>query len=210
MNISSAEFVTSSVSVDKCPDPNLPEYAFIGRSNVGKSSLINMLLNKKGLAKTSGVPGKTQTINHFIVNSPLAPWYVADLPGYGYAKIAKSRREIWERFVRAYLKYRANLICTFVLVDMRHEAQASDLALMKWLGENGLPFVIVFTKCDKLSKGQTERAFAEYEKRMLEDWAEMPTYFLTSADSRLGRDAVLNFIDELNTEFRPRFQVPAD
>jgi GTP-binding protein len=201
MNINSAEFLTSVTQAEKCPAPTFPEYAFIGRSNVGKSSLINMVVNRKGLAKTSSTPGKTQTINHFIINSGRHPWYLVDLPGYGYAKTAKSRREQWERFVRYYLVHRENLLCTFVLVDMRLEPQEADLAFMAWMGQQGIPFQIVFTKCDKLSKGQIEQRFAAYETRMLEDWEEMPGYVLSSAESRLGRDQILSLIDSLNRDW---------
>jgi GTP-binding protein len=200
VNIVSAEFVTSATSVDSCPATGYFEYAFIGRSNVGKSSLINMLLNKKGLAKTSGTPGKTQTINHFIVNASEAPWYVVDLPGYGYAKTSKKRREEWDRFVRRFLINRQKLICTFVLIDIRVKPQVSDMEFMEWMGENSLPFLIVFTKCDKLTKTEVEVQFGLYRERLLEVWNEMPDYFLTSATSRLGRDQILNFIDGMNKE----------
>jgi GTP-binding protein len=201
MNISSAEFLTSSTRVENCPIPDKPEYAFIGRSNVGKSSLINMLVNKKGLAKTSSTPGKTQTINHFLINGTTHPWYLVDLPGYGYAKSAKSARESWERFVRYYLAHRENLICTFVLIDMRHAPQAADLTFLEWLGKNGIPFQIVFTKCDKLSKGQIEVLFTHYQERLLQDWEEMPGFFLSSADTRLGREQILLLIDQLNRDW---------
>jgi len=201
VNISSAEFLSSVTAVENCPKPDWPEYAFIGRSNVGKSSLINMILIKKGLAKTSSTPGKTQTINHFVINGPAKPWYLVDLPGYGYAKTAKSKREKWERFVRYYLVHRENLLCTFVLIDIRLKPQAGDMEFMEWMGTKGIPFQMVFTKCDKLSVGQIEARFAEYQEKMLEVWEEMPGYFLSSAENRLGREKILNLIDDLNREY---------
>lgn len=198
VKIISAEFISSAVSAERCPPGDLPEYAFVGRSNVGKSSLINMLLHKKGLAKTSGTPGKTQTINHYRVYTPEGDWHLVDLPGYGYARTARTSRERWERFVRNYLLHREQLRCTFVLVDVRHEPQASDLSFMEWMGKKSLPFAIVFTKCDKLTPGQIEQRFAGYRNELLKTWSEMPSYFLTSADTRLGREGVLNFIGEIN------------
>ncbi|MFN8775551.1 MAG: ribosome biogenesis GTP-binding protein YihA/YsxC [Flavobacteriales bacterium] len=201
MNISSAEFISSNTRMDKCPVADKPEYAFIGRSNVGKSSLINMLVNRKGLAKTSSTPGKTQTINHFLINGATHPWYLVDLPGYGYARTARSARQSWERFVRYYLAHRENLLCTFVLVDMRLEPQEADLEFMGWLGEQGIPFQIAFTKSDKLSKRQVEVHFDAYQQRMLQDWEEMPGFVLTSSETRLGRDQILRLIDQVNREW---------
>lgn len=201
MQVTSAEFLKSSTGIAACPPADRAEYAFIGRSNVGKSSLINMLVNKKGLAKTSTTPGKTQTINHYLINGQTHPWYLVDLPGYGYAKTARTRREKWERFVRDYLIRRENLLCTFALIDIRLEPQKSDLAFMEWMGTKGIPFQIVFTKCDKLSKGQIEQRFAAYQERMLQDWEEMPGYILSSSDTRLGRESLLALIDELNRQW---------
>jgi len=201
MQITQTEFLKSSIDTAACPVPDKPEYAFIGRSNVGKSSLINMLVNKKGLAKTSSTPGKTQTINHFLINGASHPWYLVDLPGYGYAKTARKRRLKWELFVRDYLVKRENLLCTFALIDIRIPPQESDIEFMEWLGTKGIPFQLIFTKCDKLSKGQIEERFSIYQERMLEVWEEMPSYALTSAETRLGRDSVLNLIDDLNRQW---------
>lgn len=195
MEIKDARFLISNSDVEKCPKPNMPEFAFIGRSNVGKSSLINMLTNKKTLAKTSGNPGKTKLINHFIINEE---WYLVDLPGYGYAKIAKSERKKWEKLVRNYILLRENLYCLFVLVDARHEAQKSDLDFMEWLGLSQIPFVIVFTKTDKLKPAALKDNLKKYEKKMLEKWETMPKSFETSCITREGRIEILNYIDELN------------
>lgn len=197
MNIISAEFVKSSTEVVKCPPSVHPEFAFIGRSNVGKSSLINMLLNKKGLAKTSGKPGKTQTINHFIINQEKRPWYLVDLPGYGYAKVAKSSRKEWTKFIKDYLLKRENLYCTFVLVDARHEPLEIDVDFMVQMGEWGLPFSIVFTKADKMKPGGLENTVKKYKEELLQYYNELPQMFVTSADSRLGRDEMLAFIKQV-------------
>lgn len=191
MEITSAEFVQGSTDYKNCPDTKKPEYAFIGRSNVGKSSLINLLTSRPGLAKTSGQPGKTQQINHFLVNDA---WYLVDLPGYGYAKVSQKDRAMWEKMIRAYLLQRGNLHCIFVLVDSRHEAHKSDLEFMRWLAENGVPFAILFTKTDKQSKTRTRALIENYVARMLEEWEEMPPYFLTSASTREGREEVLSYI----------------
>ncbi len=177
-----------------CPDTRKPEYAFIGRSNVGKSSLINMLTGRPGLAKTSQHPGKTQQINHFIVNDT---WYLVDLPGYGYAKVSQKERAKWEKMIRDYLLKRENLHCVFVLIDSRHEAQKSDLDFMRWLAENGVPFSILFTKTDKQSKTRTQTLVEAYKARLLEEWEELPPYFLTSAETRDGRDEALSYISSL-------------
>jgi GTP-binding protein len=197
MNIISTEFVKSSTEVSKCPPSVYPEFAFIGRSNVGKSSLINMLLNKKGLAKTSGRPGKTQTINHFVINKERKPWYLVDLPGYGYAKVAKSSRKEWTKFIRDYLLERDNLYCTFVLVDSRHEPLEIDVDFMVQMGEWRLPFVIVFTKADKMKPGGLENNMKRYREELLQYYNELPQMFATSADSRLGRDEMLAFIKQV-------------
>jgi GTP-binding protein len=199
MIIKDARFVVSNTKVKKCPDSDLPEYAFIGRSNVGKSSLINMLTNKKKLAMISGNPGKTRLINHFIINGN---WYLVDLPGYGYAKISKNERKKWELMIRSYLLKRKNLLGVFVLIDARHEPQNSDLEFMQWLGESQVPFVMVFTKVDKLSGAEQKVYQDKYAEKMLETWAEVPLMFESSAETGLGRDAILSFIEEVNLEER--------
>ena len=195
MIIKSAEFIISSTEVEKCPKNNFPEYAFIGRSNVGKSSLINMLTGFNSLAKVSGRPGKTRLINHFPINKE---WYLVDLPGYGFAQVAKSEREKWEKFIRKYLTQRENLFCVFVLVDSRHEPQKNDLSFMEWLGENSIPFVIVFTKTDKLGKQAMKEFQDNYAQKMLETWDELPEMFASSADTGAGRDEILDFIQRVN------------
>ncbi len=196
--IKTAAFVCSNTRTDKLPPPVRPEYAFIGRSNVGKSSLINMLLNHKGLAKTSQKPGKTQLINHFIVNDD---WYLVDLPGYGYARTSKSNRTEWERFIRYYLKNRESLQCVFVLIDSRLEPQKVDIDFCNWLGEEGIPFLLIFTKADKQSAVKTDQNVAKFKKELLKSFEEVPQIFITSAENKLGRDAVLRLIDELNSQF---------
>ncbi|MDR2414923.1 MAG: ribosome biogenesis GTP-binding protein YihA/YsxC [Odoribacteraceae bacterium] len=195
MEIRSATFVTSNTSVMQCPAPDRHEYAFIGRSNVGKSSLINMLTNRSKLAKTSSTPGKTQLINHFLINDE---WYIVDLPGYGYVKSSKVLRAQFSALIRDYILRRKNMVCLFVLVDSRHEPREIDLEFMAWLGENGVPFAIVFTKADKLTALACQECVAAYEKVMLEQWESMPKTFLTSAESRLGREELLAYLDELN------------
>tara|TARA_B100001059_G_C17809303_1_gene571247 strand:- start:44 stop:652 length:609 start_codon:yes stop_codon:yes gene_type:complete len=195
MKINSAEFVISNTDIKKCPKERIPEYAFIGRSNVGKSSLINMLTSRKSLAKTSGKPGKTQLINHFKINDN---WFLVDLPGYGYAKVSKKDRSIFAKFIYDYLEKRENLICTFVLVDSRHEPQKIDLLFMEWLGQKGIPFVIVFTKMDKLSSSQLNKNLSKYKTKMLETWEELPQSFMSSAESKLGKMEILKFIDTTN------------
>jgi GTP-binding protein len=197
MKITLAEFSKSSSNLSQCPDTDRPEFAFIGRSNVGKSSLINMLVNKKNLAKTSGTPGKTRLINHFSIESDSGKWYLVDLPGYGYAKISKSEREKWEEMIREFLDERENLICTFVLVDVRLEPQKLDLEFCLDLGVNGLPFAIVFTKSDKEKPGAVERNVNAFCNKLLETFSELPNVFVTSANTRLGRDQVLGFIDSI-------------
>ena len=197
MKISSAEFVMSNSDVAKCPKNKLPEYAFIGRSNVGKSSLINMLTNRKSLAKTSGKPGKTQLINHFIINKN---WFLVDLPGYGYARVSKSSKKVFQKFITAYFSKRTQLVSAFVLIDCRHEPQKIDLEFMQWLGENQIPFSIIFTKADKLNKTKLPKSIEAYIKEMLEYWEEMPNYFITSSSSGLGKEEMLNYIQEINQQ----------
>ena len=197
MIIKDAHFISSNSKNDKLPKDNLPEYAFIGRSNVGKSSLINALVQRKGLAKTSATPGKTIAINHFVVNNQ---WYLVDLPGYGYAKRSKKAREEWQVMLANYIKRRRNLIYTFVLVDSRIEPHNSDIGFMEWLGENQVPFCIVFTKADKVSKTELDKNIETYKQRLLEDWEELPPIFVTSSETKLGRDEVLDFIEQQNVE----------
>jgi GTP-binding protein len=201
MKINSAEFVISNTDIEKCPKERIPEYAFIGRSNVGKSSLINMLTSRKSLAKTSGKPGKTQLINHFKINDH---WFLVDLPGYGYAKVSKKDRSIFAKFIYDYLEKRENLICTFVLVDSRHEPQKIDLSFMEWLGQKGIPFVIVFTKMDKLSSSQLNKNLSKYKTKMLETWEELPQSFMSSAESKLGKMEILKFIDTTNKSVKEK------
>lgn len=204
MIIQSAEFICSNTRTDKLPDPVLPEYAFIGRSNVGKSSLINMLVQRKGLAKTSQTPGKTQLINHFLINTG---WYLVDLPGYGYAKSSKANRSDWEKFVRYYLKKRESLQCVFVLIDSRLEPQKSDLDFCSWLGENSVPFVTVYTKTDKQSDAKTGQNVSKFNHALLQYFEELPQQFITSATLQRGRDEILAFIDDINKKFDyPLFQ----
>ena len=192
MNIKSAEFVISNTDYRLCPSDNKPEYAFIGRSNVGKSSLINMLTNRKGLAMTSSRPGKTQLINHFEINKE---WYLVDLPGYGYAQRGKEGREQIRKIIESYILYREQLTCLFLLLDCRHEPQKIDLEFMEWLGENGIPFAIIFTKIDKISKGRLRENMDVYSNKLLETWEELPPMFYTSSDQQLGRDEVLDYIE---------------
>lgn len=196
MEIKQAKFVTSNSSVDKCPKPDRPEYAFIGRSNVGKSSLINMLVNSKSLAKTSSRPGKTQLINHFIINES---WFLVDLPGYGYAQAPKAERKKWERFIRQYILKRPNLYNLFVLIDIRHEPQLVDLEFIEWLGINGVPFSIVFTKSDKLKPEEIEPKVQKYKETLLEKWNELPELFITSAESFSGKTEILKYINDINS-----------
>lgn len=197
MKITTAEFVVSNSEVAKCPKSSIPEYAFIGRSNVGKSSLINMLTARKNLAKTSGRPGKTQLINHFLINQT---WHLVDLPGYGYARVSKSAKKVFQKFITAYFQQREQLVCAFVLIDSRHKPQPIDLEFMEWLGSNQIPFCIVFTKADKLKPKALERNIAEYESEMLKTWSEMPQYFITSSSTGKGRDELLEYIDQINQQ----------
>ncbi|MFJ1261997.1 ribosome biogenesis GTP-binding protein YihA/YsxC [Capnocytophaga canis] len=197
--ITKAEFVVSNSDVSKCPNEPLPEYAFIGRSNVGKSSLINMLTNNKNLAKTSGRPGKTQLINHFKINNN---WFLVDLPGYGYARVSKSTKKVFQKFITQYFEKRHQLVCAFVLVDVRHEPQKIDLEFMHWLGENRIPFAIIFTKADKLKPNVIERNVEAYRQTLLETWEEFPPYFVTSSESRLGKEELLQYIEDINKSLR--------
>ena len=198
MIIKSAEFICSNTQISKLPPPVKPEYAFIGRSNVGKSSLINMLTSKKGLAKTSQTPGKTQLINHFLINDS---WYIVDLPGYGYARASKSKKADWSKFIHTYLDKRESLQCVLVLIDSRLEPQKIDLEFCNWLGEKGLAFVLVFTKADKQSRVKTDQHVALFKKIMLASFDEFPQYFITSAELAAGHDELLNFISSVNQNF---------
>ena len=195
MQVKSAEFVMSNSDVAKCPNNRLPEYAFIGRSNVGKSSLINMLTNKKSLAKTSGRPGKTQLINHFLINKN---WYLVDLPGFGYAKVSKSSKKTFQKFITQYFKLREQLVSAFVLVDIRHNPQPIDLEFMQWLGEQAVPFSIIFTKADKLKPNAINNHVEAYKSILLETWEEVPNYFITSSSKDMGKEDVLEYIENLN------------
>ena len=199
MDIRSAKFLKSSTSLKDCPAPDKPEYAFTGRSNVGKSSLINMLTCRNKLAKTSSTPGKTQTINHFLINES---WYLADLPGYGYAKVAKSSRRQWSEFTRNYILKRDNLMALFVLVDARHEPMESDYAFMEFLGKNEIPFARIFTKSDKPGPNELKKNLAVHDKFMLEKWESLPPAFTSSSITGKGRDEILNYIEETLTFFK--------
>ena len=195
MPIQQAEYLQSAVDWRKCPSPTLPEYAFIGRSNVGKSSLINMLTNNRSLAKTSSKPGKTQTINHFLIDKS---WYLVDLPGYGYAGVSKTQREKWVVMIDQYLTQRENMQLVFVLIDSRLEPQNNDINFINKLGENGVPFALVFTKTDKISNAKVQRNVQLFKNKMLETWEEIPPYFLTSAETGKGREELCDYISELN------------
>jgi GTP-binding protein len=201
MNVAHAEFVVSNTRVDHCPKSKLPEYAFIGRSNVGKSSLINMLCNRKRLAKTSSRPGKTQLINHFLINNK---WHLVDLPGYGYARASKTQKKTFQKFITDYFNKRKELVSAFLLIDIRHEPQPPDLDFMRWLGENYIPFTIVFTKSDKIKEREIEKKVSDYLEKLKEDWESLPKYFITSSEKRLGRDELLGYINEIN-ESIPKF-----
>lgn len=195
MDIKSAEFVISNVDYLKCPDSKLPEYAFIGRSNVGKSSLINMLCDRKGLAMTSSKPGKTLLINHFLINNN---WHLVDLPGYGYATAGKKMRDKLQEIIENYILNREQLTCLFLLIDSRHEPQTIDLEFMEWLGESGVPFCIVFTKLDKMSTVRAKESLKAYQEKLHESWEELPPIFATSSEKRIGRDELLNYIEGIN------------
>jgi len=192
MEILQAEFVISNSDASKCPQTDKPEFAFIGRSNVGKSSLINMLTNRKDLAKTSSTPGKTQTINHFLLNRA---WYLVDLPGYGYAQTSKTNRQNWSAMIDDYFKHRDNLYCTFILIDSRLEPQESDVNFINYLGQLGIPIALVFTKADKLKQSELAKTRNQLEKVLLKTWAELPPIFVTSAEKKTGRNPMLNFIE---------------
>ncbi|KAF2515313.1 ribosome biogenesis GTP-binding protein YihA/YsxC [Flavobacterium foetidum] len=198
MKINTAEFIISNSDAAKCPKEFLPEYAFIGRSNVGKSSLINMLTNNKNLAKTSAKPGKTQLINHFKINNN---WFLVDLPGYGYAKVSKKTKSTFQKFITDYFETREQLVCAFVLIDIRHEAQNIDIEFMSYMGESEIPFCIIFTKADKIGKMKIQSNIAAYKKQMFaNNWAEMPQYFITSSLESSGKEELLAYIDEVNQE----------
>ena len=198
MEIKSAKYEISNANVAKCPAHGKPEYAFIGRSNVGKSSLINMLTRKKGLAKTSQTPGKTLLINHFSIND--GDWYIVDLPGYGYASRGQKQREEIRKIIESYILKREEMTCLFLLIDIRHEPQKIDLQFIEWLGENGIPFVIVFTKADKLSNSAAEASVARYKKALEANWEELPRILITSSEKGTGRDELLDFIENVNKE----------
>ena len=199
MEITSAEFVVSNSRADMCPKTNLPEYAFIGRSNVGKSSLINMLTGRKGLAMTSATPGKTMLINHFLINKN---WYIVDHPGYGYAKRGQKGQEQIQRIIETYILQREQMTCLFVLVDSRHEPQAIDLAFIEWLGENGVPFAIVFTKADKQSVGKTKASVNRFLDTLKEQWEELPPHFISSSENQPGRQEILDYIEQVNRSLK--------
>ena len=195
MVIHTAEFIKSSVDYKGCPEDTYPEYAFIGRSNVGKSSLINMVTNFKKLAKTSSRPGKTQLINHFLINSA---WYLTDLPGFGFAKVPVSIKKKWEKMIKDYLLKRKNLVCSFFLIDIRHEPLKNDLEFLAWCGTHQLPFYILFTKADKLTLGKQKAAVSAYLRTLGEQWDPLPPYILTSSETRMGRDDILKVIEDAN------------
>ncbi|MTI30937.1 ribosome biogenesis GTP-binding protein YihA/YsxC [Xanthovirga aplysinae] len=197
MKIKNAKFVISNTDFKKCPPPNKPEYAFIGRSNVGKSSLINMLCDKQKLAKVSGKPGKTQLINHFSIDDK---WYLVDLPGYGWAKVSKKEKEKWKVMVNQYLENRENLYCVFVLIDSRLDPQPIDLQFINYLGEKGLPFVLVFTKTDKQSINKSQAQIAKFKNEMLKNWEDLPDFFITSSVQKSGKEEILNFIEQTNKQ----------
>lgn len=196
------EFIKSASKWQECPEPNIPEYAFIGRSNVGKSSLINMLAERKGLAKTSGTPGKTQLLNIFLMQQS---WYLTDLPGYGYAQVSKKKRSEFDKMITSYLTNRSNLVNTFVLIDCRIPPQKIDLDFMVWLGKNQFAFSIVFTKIDKISSSALQKALQHYKKEMLKEWESMPMVFTTSSESKTGRLELLNYINSINVQLAGKF-----
>ncbi|QWX84199.1 YihA family ribosome biogenesis GTP-binding protein [Cellulophaga sp. HaHaR_3_176] len=200
MKVKSADFVMSNSNVTNCPKDPIAEYAFIGRSNVGKSSLINMLTQRKSLAKTSGRPGKTQLINHFKINDD---WFLVDLPGYGYARVSKRDKKVFQKYITDYFLERRQLVCAFVLVDIRHEPQKVDLEFMEWMGENQIPFSIIFTKADKLKPNVIEKNVEQYIQQLLSSiWEEAPNYFITSSSSGIGQEEVLGYIDGMNENFK--------
>ena len=199
MEIKKSQFVISSPTTNLCPNDNKPEYAFIGRSNVGKSSLINMLCNHKNMAKTSSMPGKTLLINHFIINNE---WYLVDLPGYGFAKRSKSVQKQLEQMISSYILLREQLVNVFVLIDIRHEPQKIDLEFIDWLGQSNIPFSILFTKADKLSQGKAKQNVTNYLNKLSETWEELPPHFITSSENKLGREDVLNYIEQINNNIK--------
>jgi GTP-binding protein len=199
MDIHSAEFIKSATHHNDCPNLPYPEYAFLGRSNVGKSSLINMITRFGKLAKTSATPGKTQLINHFLINNS---WYLADLPGFGFAKVSKKTRQKWEQMIQNYLLHRENLVCSFLLIDSRLEPQKNDLENLEWFGRKGLPFAIVFTKTDKISSTVLQSNLANYKKKLSELWDPLPDIFITSSEKNIGRDEILSFIDFYNQQYQ--------
>ena len=199
MKIKEAVFICSNTDHRKCPNADKPEYAFIGRSNVGKSSLINMLTNNKRLAKISAKPGKTQLINHFLIDKL---WYLVDLPGYGWAKVSKAERAKWEKMIKNYFLRRENLQCVFVLIDSRLDPQNIDINFVNWLGENSIPCVLVFTKTDKITQNKLRESVAKFKKRLLADWEEIPQYFVSSAVNKTGRDEILDFITNVNDSYK--------
>lgn len=203
MKIKTAKFVISNTDVSKCPKERIPEYAFIGRSNVGKSSLINMLTNHKKLAKISGKPGKTQLINHFLINDN---WFLVDLPGYGYAKVSKSKRQSFQDFIKDYFLQREQLVCSFILIDSRHEPQKIDLEFMEFMGENRIPFCIVFTKADKMGNTKLQQNLVNYKNKILESWDSIPTHFVTSSETSMGKEDVLNYIEQVNVDIAKEFE----
>lgn len=201
MEISNAEFVISNTDVEKCPAGTFPEYAFIGRSNVGKSSLINMLTGRKGLAMTSATPGKTMLINHFLINKS---WYIVDLPGYGYARRGQKGKSQIQRIIEDYILEREQMTNLFLLIDSRLEPQVIDIEFMGWLGEHGVPFSIVFTKGDKLKGGRLNTNIQQYLKKLKEQWEELPPYFVTSSENRMGKKELLDYIESINKELNTK------
>ena len=195
MKIKTSKFVMSNSEVSKCPNSHLPEYAFIGRSNVGKSSLINMLTGRKSLAKVSGKPGKTRLINHFLINEN---WHLVDLPGYGYAKVSKKEKKTFQKYITVYFEKRQQLVNTFILIDCRHEPQPIDLEFLEWMGTNAIPFSIVFTKADKLKPTTLEENIANYKAKLMQTWEELPPHFITSSANQTGREDILNYIQSIN------------
>ena len=199
MNVAHSEFLVSNTKVENCPKSSLPEYAFIGRSNVGKSSLINMLCNRKKLAKTSSRPGKTKLINHFLINKE---WHLVDLPGYGYARASKTQKKTFQKFIIDYLNKRKELVSAFLLIDIRHEPQPIDLDFLRWLGKHYIPFSIVFTKADKINEKEIEKKVLDYLKVLEQDWEILPQYFVTSSEKKLGKDTLLNYIQQINKSIK--------
>lgn len=203
MKINSAKFVISNTDYQKCPQPDKPEYAFIGRSNVGKSSLINMLTGRKNLAKTSGTPGKTQLINHFLINES---WYLTDLPGYGFARISKNIRKKWEGMINSYLLHRENLVATFILIDARHEPQKADMNFISWFGKKELPFILLFTKTDKVPKNSLSANIQSYKRYLINEWEELPLSVLTSVKTGKGKEELLMIIEDMNDQLSGKGQ----